>query len=78
MRAKAIELMNTYSPHIQEQHKAAWGRCESLVLSLVPKGAKQFEAHHAVEHARELYLAEFNKGLPSDLCQRAVFRAYGR
>lgn len=76
MNAKAKEMYAAYSAEIQAQHNAAWARCEAHVRALVPKGAKVFEAHHAVEHARELYFAEFVKGLPSDLCARAVMRAY--
>lgn len=72
----AKKMYGEYHAEIQAQHNAAWARCEKHVLSLIPKGAKVFEAHHAVEHARELYFTEFNKGLPSDLCERAVMRAY--
>lgn len=76
VRAAAQTLYSQYHKEIQGQHNRAWARCEAHVLSLIPKRAKVFEAHHAVEHARNLYQAEFVKGLLADLCERAVMRAY--
>lgn len=75
-REKAKEKFGEYHEEIQSQHNAAWARCEKHVLSLVLKGAKVFEVHHTLNYARELYFVEFNKGLPADLCERAVMRAY--
>jgi ferric-dicitrate binding protein FerR (iron transport regulator) len=61
----------------RQEHQNAWRRIEARVrdLAATPK-AKVFEVHHAVEHARRLYQSELAKGLPADLCERAVLSAY--
>ena len=78
IRAQAVEAFGKMTPAQQAQHKAAWQRIEDFVRSLAPKKAKVFEVHHSIEHARTLYLTELLKGLPSDLCERFVSRAYGK
>ena len=75
-RGRSKAVFDALPEHIRAQHQAAWSRCDAHIRSLVPKGAKVFEVHHAVEHGRRLYFAELAKGLPSDLCERAVMDAY--
>lgn len=72
------KIYGQYHTEIQKQHNAAWARCENYVLSLVKKTAKTYEVNHSVEHARDIYFTEFCKGLPSDLCEKAVMQAYGK
>ncbi len=77
MSEAAKQVFASLSPVAKSQHQAAWNRVELFVRKLAaqPK-AKVFEVHHAVEHARQLYQAEIAKGLPADLCERAVMAAY--
>lgn len=62
----------------QKAHLAAWGRGQDHVLSLVLKGAKDFEMHHSVTHARTLYLTEIVKGNEHSpwSCERNTLAAY--
>lgn len=75
-RAAAQAAFAKMSETQRAQLQDAWKRVETLVLSLVPAKAKQFEAQHAVEYARSLFFAEVIKGLPADLAERNVRTAY--
>lgn len=70
------EVFDSLSAIAKRQHQDAWTRIETHVRGLASKKTKVFEVHHSVEHARKLYQAELAKGLPSDLCERAVMAAY--
>lgn len=79
MNAQAV--FNHYSPAVQAQFRQAWARSEALAIRVATDNApskkpKVFEVHHAVEHARKTFLEEMAKGLPADLCERAVSNLY--
>lgn len=75
-RVKAIAAMAKLSPETQTAHAEAWARCESFVRSLIKPGAKVFEAHHAIEHARGIYQAGLAQYHAPDHCERLVRAAY--
>ena len=77
MSDDAKKVYNQLSDTAKKEHSVAWSRVEAHVTKLAntPK-AKVFEVHHAIEYARELYHAELSKGLPADLCEKAVMQAY--
>jgi hypothetical protein len=73
---KAKDVFNSYAPHIQKQHQDAWKRVENFMTTLFDKKAKQYEVHHAIEHARKHYMTELSKGFPFDMCEKTVINMY--
>jgi len=49
---------------------------DSIVRGLVRPGARVFEVHHAIEHARGIYLAGLAQMHALDRCERLVRAAY--
>jgi len=78
-RAKAAAYLATQSADVQAQHAAAWNRCHAAVHDVAAsrKGVKVYEVHHAIEHARSLYLADLAAGKPADAIERHIFDAFG-
>jgi len=77
LRTRAAATRAALSETARKEHVNAWLRVHNHVTELAGKpGAKIFEVHHAVEHARKLYLAELAKGLPADLCEKHTLAAY--
>lgn len=81
LATRAKEALAKLPEHVQAQHRAAWARVEAAVRDLAsrPVGRhkpKVFEVHHAVEHARTLYLTELAAFHAADHCERVVMAAY--
>jgi hypothetical protein len=75
-RQAAQAVMASLKPETQAAHHAAWKRCEEYVLSLRRKGAKVFEVHHSIEHARRKYMALLAAYHAPDHCEREVRAMY--
>jgi len=73
---KAKEIFSRMPVAWQTDHNSAWKRIENLVTSLMPKKSKVFEVHHAIVHARRLYLVEVANGMCAFDAERRVRAAY--
>ncbi len=54
----------------QQRHIEAWQRVEDCVISQMPKNSKNFEVHHAVTHARKIYLDNLAVGRSALTCEQ--------
>lgn len=76
-RNKAKAAFANLPTEKQAEHNANFTIIERGIQSLLPKGAKVFEAHHAIEHARSKYLSEMVHNSHSPWhCKRAVVAMY--
>lgn len=72
LRANAMAVLQSMGKASCDKYHEAWGRIEMAIRDTAPKGAKVFEVHHSVEHARLQFFADVVAGKPPAACGLAA------
>jgi hypothetical protein len=66
LRARAMHA--AMSAKMQIAYSSAWETAQTQIEASAPKGAKAYEVHHQVTHARGRYLAAMVDGKTPETC----------